>query len=230
MIRIHFTAADFAQVRFAPRPAPLQALNTAFMMLFRGDDHLLFGRWRQRLLRSLPTAVGPLGDLVPAADAPVFLDEFGDPAEGGLDDGLDAVRAAPPALVRSELERVYAGHPAPPPPWIRDLHRGDAAAWEVLRRAQHAAFETAVRPVWPLVQDLHRAEFTRHALTTAEHGVGAALAALVPGGRAARGRLGAPGARRAGHRAARPGRSAPAHVPLDRPSARLRPARLAPWS
>ncbi|MFH8788555.1 helix-turn-helix domain-containing protein [Streptomyces roseoverticillatus] len=183
MIRIRFSAADFARVRFAPRPVPLQALNTAFMMLFRGDDHLLFGRWRQRLLRNLPAAVEPLGDLVTAAGAPLFLDEFGEESGDAPEHGLDAVRAAPPGLVRTELERVYAGHPAPPPPWVRDLHRGDAGAWQVLRRAQHAAFETAVRPVWPLVQDLHRAEFTRHALAVAEHGVGAALAALVPGGR-----------------------------------------------
>ncbi|WP_367135494.1 MULTISPECIES: helix-turn-helix domain-containing protein [Streptomyces] len=183
MIRIRFSAGDFARVRFAPRPVPLQALNTAFMMLFRGDDHLLFGRWRQRLLRSLPAAVEPLGDLVTPAGAPLFLDEFGDEAGGAPEDGLNAVRAAPPGLVRAELERVYAGHPAPPPPWIRDLHRGDAGAWQVLRRAQHAAFETAVRPVWPLVQDLHRAEFTRYALAVAEHGVGTALTTLVPGSR-----------------------------------------------
>ncbi|MEV4926169.1 helix-turn-helix domain-containing protein [Streptomyces roseoverticillatus] len=183
MIRIRFSAADFARVRFAPRPVPLQALNTAFMMLFRGDDHLLFGRWRQRLLRTLPAAVEPLGDLVTAAGAPLFLDEFGEGCGDAPEDGPDAVRAAPPGLVRAELERVYAGHPAPPPPWVRDLHRGDAGAWQVLRRAQHAAFEAAVRPVWPLVQDLHRAEFTRHALAAAEHGVGAALAALVPGSR-----------------------------------------------
>ncbi|MFF7725209.1 ArsR family transcriptional regulator [Streptomyces sp. NPDC008001] len=183
MIRIRFTADDFARVRFAPRPAPLQALNTAFMMLFRGGEPLPFGRWRQRLLRSLPAAAEPLGDLVPGADAPLFLDEFGDPSEDGPEAGAERLRAAPPDLVRSELERVYAGHPAPPPAWVRGLHRGDAGAWQVLRRAQQAAFETAVRPVWPLVQDLHRAEFTRHALAVAEHGVGAALAALVPGSR-----------------------------------------------
>lgn len=35
--------------------------------------------------------------------------------------------------------------------------------------------------MWPLVQDLHQAEFTRHAPAVAEHGVGAALTALVPG-------------------------------------------------
>ncbi|WP_329874224.1 ArsR/SmtB family transcription factor [Streptomyces sp. SP18CS02] len=40
-----------------------------------------------------------------------------------------------------------------------------------------------LRPVWTRVQDLHQGEFTRHALMVAEHGIGAALAALVPGGR-----------------------------------------------
>ncbi|CAM5272298.1 ArsR family transcriptional regulator [Streptomyces abikoensis] len=182
MTRIRFSTDDFARVRCAPRPVPLQALNTAFMMLFRGGDPLLFGRWRQRLLRSLPAAAAPLGDLATAAGVPLFLDEFGD-GSGALEDGLDAVRATPPDLVRAELERVYAGHPAPPPPWIRGLHEGDPGAWQILRRAQHAAFETAVRPVWAVVQDLHRAEFTRHALAVAEHGVGAALTALVPGSR-----------------------------------------------
>ncbi|MEU8686267.1 winged helix-turn-helix domain-containing protein [Streptomyces sp. NPDC048611] len=179
MLRIHFTAADFARVRFAPRPAPLQELNVALMKMCYPDEPLLFGRWRRRLLRSLPPVVQPLGDLVPAEAAPNFLDVFSDT----LEDGLDTVRAAPPALVRSEIERVYARQPAPAPLWLRDLHQGDGAAWHVLRRAQQAAFDTALRPVWPLVQDLHQAEFTRHALSVAEHGIGAALAELVPGAR-----------------------------------------------
>ncbi|MFG2288128.1 ArsR/SmtB family transcription factor [Streptomyces sp. NPDC048595] len=179
MIRIHFTAADFARVRFAPRPAPLQELNVALLRMSRPDDAVLFGRWRQRLLRALPAAAEPLADLVPAGEAPRFLDVFSD----SLAEGLDTVRAGRPEVVRAEIERVYARHPAPAPPWIRALHRGDAEAFRLLRRAQHAAFEAAVRPVWPVVQDLHRAEFTRHALTVAEHGIGAALDRLVPGGR-----------------------------------------------
>ncbi|MFE1176815.1 ArsR/SmtB family transcription factor [Streptomyces sp. NPDC058773] len=179
MIRIHFTAGDFARVRFAPRPAPLQELNVALMKMCYPDDELLFGRWRRRLIRSLPPAVQPLGELVPAGVAPHFLDVFSDT----LKDGLDAVRAAPAHLVRSEIERVHARQPSPAPPWLRDLHRGDDTAWQVLRRAQHAAFETALRPVWPVVQDLHQAEFTRHALAVAEHGIGAALTELVPGAR-----------------------------------------------
>ncbi|MYS81482.1 ArsR/SmtB family transcription factor [Embleya scabrispora] len=177
MIRIHFTAADFARIRFAPRPAPLQELNAALMRMVRPDDALLFGRWRQGLLRTLPAAVEPLGDLVPGGRPPMFIDVFDD----SLTEGLDTVRATRPEMVRTEIERVYAGHPAPR--WIRDLHRGDADAWQVVRRAQHAAFETVLGPVWSLVQDLHHTEFTRHALTMAEHGLGTTLAELVPGSR-----------------------------------------------
>ncbi|ARF59528.1 transcriptional regulator [Streptomyces gilvosporeus] len=147
------------------------------------DDALLFGRWRRRLLRSLPPAVGPLRDVVPGDTAPLFLDVFADT----LQDGLDTVRATPPALVRSELAHVHASRPAPPPPWIRDLHRGDADAWHVFRRAQQAAFDTVLRPVWPLIQDLHQAEFTRHALTTAERGIAHALTSALPGSQLANG-------------------------------------------
>ncbi|UKY51905.1 ArsR/SmtB family transcription factor [Streptomyces inhibens] len=179
MIRIHFTAADFARVRFASRPAPLQELNAAFSKMCRPDDALLFGRWRQRVLRSLPVSVVPLGDLVPADEAPKFIDVFSD----SLEEGLETVRASPPDLVRSEIERVYAKGPSPAPLWIRDLHRGDAEAWHLLGRAQRAAFDTVLRPTWSLVQDLHQAEFTRHALAVAEHGIGAALAELLPGAR-----------------------------------------------
>jgi DNA-binding transcriptional ArsR family regulator len=179
VIRIHFTAADLARVRFASRPAPLQELNVALMRMCRPDDELLFGRWRRRLLQSLPVTVGPLRDLVPTGEAPNFIDVVSD----NLKDGLDTVRASRPDLVRSEIERVYAKRASPAPLWIRDLHSGDADAWQLLRRAQHAAFDTVLRPVWPLVQDLHQTEFTRHALAMAEHGIGAALSALVPGTR-----------------------------------------------
>ncbi|WP_418961010.1 ArsR/SmtB family transcription factor [Streptomyces tritici] len=177
MIRIHCTAEDFGRVRFAARPAPLQELNAALGMLLRRDDALLYGRWRRRVERALPPASQALADLVPAGRAPLFLDGF----EESLDAALDAPRSTPQAVVRAELARVYEGHAVPPPLWLRGLHRGEADAWRVLRRARLAAFEAVLRPVWPLVQDLHRAEFSRHALTVAERGVAAALTALVPG-------------------------------------------------
>ncbi|WP_369144494.1 ArsR/SmtB family transcription factor [Streptomyces sp. R44] len=176
MLRIHFTTEDFTRVRFAPRPAPVPELHAALMMLGAPHEELLFGRWRGRLLRALPGAAEPLADLVPGGVAPYFLDVLGETRE----EGLTLIRSARPEFVRSELERVYAGQGAVPP-WIRGLHAGSPEAWRVLERAQRAAYETVLAPVWPLVQDLHRAEFTRHALVVAERGLGAALEVLSPG-------------------------------------------------
>ncbi|MFC9295119.1 ArsR/SmtB family transcription factor [Streptomyces sp. NPDC057011] len=180
MIRIHFTADDFARVRFAPRPSPVPELHAALMMLAAPHEELLFGRWRRRLLRNLPGAVEPLADLAPdGADgaAPAFLDVLGDTP----DEGFALIRAGRPELVRDGIEQLYARRPAPP--WIRALHAGDADAWRILGRAQRAAHETLLAPVWPQVQDLHREEFTRHALAVAERGLGAALLHLAPGSR-----------------------------------------------
>ncbi|MFD9244132.1 helix-turn-helix domain-containing protein [Streptomyces sp. NPDC059556] len=178
MLHIRFTAEDMSRVRFAPRPSPVPELHAALLMLGAPHEELLFGRWRGRLLRTLPGAAEPLGELVPGAAAPRFLDVLG----GTREEGFALIRSARPEFVRSELARVYAGQ-GPVPPWVRALHRGDAAAWGTLDRAQRAAHETVLAPVWPQVQDLHRAEFTRYALTAAEHGLAAALAAVAPGSR-----------------------------------------------
>ncbi|MCD2466595.1 helix-turn-helix domain-containing protein [Streptomyces sp. MBT42] len=178
MLHIRFTAEDMSRVRFAPRPSPVPELHAALLMLGAPHEGLLFGRWRGRLLRTLPGAAEPLGELVPGGAAPRFLDVLG----GTREEGFALIRSARPEFVRSELARVYAGQ-GPVPPWVRALHRGDAAAWDTLDRAQRAAHETVLAPVWPQVQDLHRAEFTRYALTAAEQGLAAALAAVAPGSR-----------------------------------------------
>lgn len=177
VIRIHFTADDFTRVRFAPRPSPVPELHAALLMLGAPHEALLFGRWRSRLQRNLPSAVEPLADLVPDGVAPAFLDVLGDT----LDEGVALIRAARAEFVRAGIEQVYARRPAPP--WIRALHGGDAGAWRTLGRAQRAAYETVLAPVWPQVQSLHRAEFARHALAVAEQGLGAALTGLAPGPR-----------------------------------------------
>lgn len=178
MLHIRFTAEDMSRVRFAPRPSPVPELHAALLMLGAPHEGLLFGRWRGRLLRTLPGTAEPLGELVPGGAAPRFLDVLG----GTREEGFALIRSARPEFVRSELARVYAGQGAVPP-WVRALHRGDAAAWDTLDRAQRAAHETVLAPVWPQVQDLHRAEFTRYALTAAEQGLAAALAAVAPGSR-----------------------------------------------
>ncbi|WP_033210350.1 ArsR/SmtB family transcription factor [Streptomyces bikiniensis] len=177
MLRVHFTAEDFARTRFAARPAPLQELHAALTTAVSRSGGPLFAPWRGRVLRSLPAASGPLADLVPAGRPPSFLDVLG----CTVAEGFEHIRATSPVLVRSELERVHGAAPAPR--WIHDLHGGDETAWHTLRRAQQAAYETVLAPVWSVVQDLHREELTRYALTVAEHGVAAALTGLAPGSR-----------------------------------------------
>lgn len=100
-----------------------------------------------------------------------------------LPEGLGAVRAAPPSLVRAGIERIYAHRASPLPPWLRDLLRRDAQAFAVLDHALHDAFTAALQRSWPTVQSLHRAEVTRYALTAAGSGIGRALVELVPGSR-----------------------------------------------
>ncbi|MFD7554612.1 ArsR/SmtB family transcription factor [Streptomyces sp. NPDC059835] len=177
MLRVHFTAEDFARVRFAARPAPLQELHAALTTAMTQSGGPLFASWRVRILRSLPAASSPLADLVPTGRPPSFLDALGD----SVAEGVEQIRATNPVLVRSELERVYGAVPAPR--WIRGLHAGDEKAWHTLHRAQRATYEAVIAPVWSVVQDLHRGEFTRYALTAAEHGVAAALTGLAPGSR-----------------------------------------------
>ncbi|MBM7168658.1 winged helix-turn-helix transcriptional regulator [Streptomyces sp. G44] len=177
MIRIHFTADDLARVRFAPRPSPVPELHAALLMLGLPREELLFARWRSRLLRNLPSTAEPLADLAPTGVAPAFLDVLGETPE----EGYALIREAAAEEIRTGIEQLYGRRP--PPPWIRALHRGDAASWRTLGRAQRAAYEAVLAPVWHQVQDLHRAEFTRHAVAVAERGLGAALTGLAPGSR-----------------------------------------------
>ncbi|MFF7811276.1 ArsR/SmtB family transcription factor [Streptomyces sp. NPDC007945] len=176
-MRVHFSVEDWGRLRYAPRPSPVPELHAALLMLGAPHEALLFGRWRARTARALSAAAGPLADLVPGGSAPVFLDVLGETRQ----EGFAEMRAAPPELVRSELERVYAGHGGPAPAWVRSLHAGGPEGWRTLAGAQRAAYEAVLAPVWGLVQDLHRAEFARHAVALAEGGPGAALTALAPG-------------------------------------------------
>lgn len=184
MIRIHLTSADFAHLRIATGPAPLQELNAALMMLTsERQAPLLFGRWRARTARALPAAALLLRDLVPGRYAPAFLDS----SEPGLDESFEAMRAADPQWVAAEFKLAYEAAGTTPAPWIRDLHRGGRDAWQPVMHAGRATFNALLAPVWPRVQDLHRAEFARHAATVAQHGVGRALTDAIPGSRLAGG-------------------------------------------
>ena len=177
MLRVHFTGADFARISISQHPAPLVELKLSLMMLRRRDNDVFFGRWRRRVRKALPATTRPLWDLVSGYHGPAFID----PVSATLPEGLDAIHATPPKLVKDDIDRVYAHRTPPPPSWLRGLLRGDADAWDTLRRALEDAYQTTLARTWPTVCDLHRTEFTRYALTAAGSGVSCALTALVPG-------------------------------------------------
>jgi DNA-binding transcriptional ArsR family regulator len=177
MIRVHFAGADFARTSVSQHPAPLVELKLALMMLSRRDNDVFFGRWRRQLRRSLPATTRPLWDLVSSYRGPAFID----PVSVTVPEGLAAVQATPPRRVRDDIEQIYAHRPSPPPLWLRDLLRGEPGARNVLGRALADAYQTTLAETWPTVRNLHRAEFTRYALTAAGSGMSRALTSLVPG-------------------------------------------------
>jgi DNA-binding transcriptional ArsR family regulator len=179
VLRIELSADDLTRIRFATRPAPLVELKLSLMMLQRPDSTALFGRWRHGLRRRLPGSTRPLWDLLTPYLGPAFLD----PVSTDLAGGLEAVRTAPPALVRDGIERVWAGRRDTPPQWLRDLTENDATAWQLVQRGLRDAYDTVLRQSWPEICSLHQAEYLRYALTAAEHGVAAALTSLWPGSR-----------------------------------------------
>lgn len=179
MLRIHLTADDLAHVRLAPRPAPMLELNIALVGLMRPCAGPRQEGRRQRMLRALPAASAALRDVVPGPYAPTFLDVPDDDWQAGR----DRIRSTPVSDVSAELARAYAVVPVEPPAWVHDLGRGDRRAWAVFDQGQRAAFDTLLAPVWDVLRDRHAAEFTRHALVVAAHGIGAGLADLLPGSR-----------------------------------------------
>jgi DNA-binding transcriptional ArsR family regulator len=169
VLRLRFTVEDLLRVRFAPEPTPLIELVLAVATLRRHDA--LFAGWRRR---SLPSAVGPLLDLVPAtAKGPLFLD----PPTPCFDEGLDQLRSTPTSLVRKELQRAQAR----PLPWIRLLAEGDRETHQILAHAVSTGHEHLLAGCWDRIRAGFHAEQAWRARLLAEHGLLATLESLVPG-------------------------------------------------
>lgn len=171
VLRICFTVEDLLRVRFAAEPAPLIELMLAVAALRRDDP--LFAGWRRR---TVPAAVTPLLDLVPAsAKGPLFLD----PPGQRFDEGLDQIRSTTRTQVRAELQRVRRQ----PLPWMRLLADGDRETHEVLANAVRTGHEHLLASCWERIRAGFYAEQTWRGQLLAEHGLGATLAGLFPGAR-----------------------------------------------
>ncbi|WP_435174851.1 ArsR family transcriptional regulator [Actinacidiphila sp. bgisy145] len=178
MLRVHFTAEDLLRVRMADEPAPLMELGLALMTLRRPADPV-FRQWRQRAQRSLPPQARPVLDLLsPTGTGPLFLD----PPTAGFAEGMDTVRSAPRAYVRSELLRVRAPE-QPRARWARGLADDDRESWQLLERSMAAAYASLLAGAWPRVRAGFHAEAAWRARYLARHGLLATLTGLSPSAR-----------------------------------------------
>ena len=174
MLRVRFTAEDLLRVTVATEPAPLIELTLATAALRRHDP--LFAQWRRR---TLPRAMGPLLDLVPAtAKGPLFLD----PPTRQLDEGLDQIQSTSTSLIRAELQRVHAPGRRPLP-WVRLLADGDREAHHDLVRAVRTGYQHLVGEAWERIHTGFHAEQAWRGRLLAEQGLRVTLAGLVPGAR-----------------------------------------------
>ncbi|HZP54964.1 hypothetical protein [Actinocrinis sp.] len=160
---------------------------------------------------------------MPGRYAPAFLDS----TEPSLDESFEAMRSGDPARIAAELKLAYtAAGKSPSALWIRELRRGGRDVWQPVMDAERAVFNALLAPVWSRVQDLHRAEFVRHAATAAQHGVGRALTDAVPGSRLAGGVWELPTPDTATREVRAAGRGARLHPAADQDRAGHRRVRL----
>jgi DNA-binding transcriptional ArsR family regulator len=176
VLRIHFTAQDLARTRVAPTLGPLAETLFATRLLHRDEPDLFHG-WRQQARRH--TAPHPsLLDALYGGNG-YLLDLFTIVGRVGcLDEGLDALLAAPAWLLRGELNAVSAHQPLPAA--VRALADGDRAARIELAASIRQVHDGAIGPVWGRLRAWLDATDAAYGRILAAGGVERLLASLHP--------------------------------------------------
>ena len=161
MLRIHFTADDFARTTLAPGPDPMWEILLSLHMLQVEDGPVAYGAWRQRMRRRLPQGtVRPLAVLAPpAGQSP---DPVTQPAGSGeFDDAVDRLLAVPRERFRTDLAQLTPRRSAVT--WVRQLSEARPESLHQLRHAFRAYHQSALVPYWPSLKAAVQAD-QRHRL------------------------------------------------------------------
>ncbi|OKI04762.1 transcriptional regulator [Streptomyces sp. CB02923] len=118
--------------------------------------------------------------LAPLVPTRGYFPDFLTPPEGllGIDEGLAALRATPPARLHAELSKLPATRPLPT--WLRELSEGDSAALGRLTGALQSYYENAVAPYWPRLQARIEADRAARGRALLDGGADHLLASLPP--------------------------------------------------
>ncbi|MFF9427210.1 DUF5937 family protein [Streptomyces sp. NPDC014746] len=175
---LSFSAADLAQTRFAV--SPMWEVVTSYRIVAHHPDSAPHGRWaaqvRPRIVRA-GLDRGWLAALIPARG---YLADFLNPTPAGpfptLDAELGAVRAAPAADVRDDLDALERdGVDAAR---LRPLREDPAAVLPKIADEIGTYWELALAPYWARIQKVLEADVFHRARQVAEHGSARVLGEL----------------------------------------------------
>jgi DNA-binding transcriptional ArsR family regulator len=179
MLRILFTADDYASTRFLPEPAPSLELKFAARGLRRGIRAPWGERWRCSALAAVPNPARPvvreLGGHFSWAVSPTFA------VSADVDEEMDTFLGFGAERLREEMTLYFSAPNSGVPLLPRYAFEGDRDARRVLAHGSRTAFAAAVQPYWADIRANHHSELAQHGRLLACRGVATALTTVIPG-------------------------------------------------
>jgi hypothetical protein len=179
MLRLVFTANDFASTQFLAQPAPALELKFALRALRRGVSTPWGERWRCHALATSPTSSASVRMLTSHFSwsiSPTMM-------AADIDESLEAAPRLSAREWRAELEQFRSSPNVGASPFIRFFLDGGQEATLSLCRGMRNLFTSALEPYWPDIQANHHGELVRRGRLVADRGLRAALTATIPGSR-----------------------------------------------
>src|SRR3972149_2397729 len=153
-IRIHLTAEDLTETRFAF--SPIWEVMQSFLALGKPSRHVFHLPWMNAHREAIAELdLTPMAAMYPTGGGGYLPDFTTPPPEGPypvFGEELERVRSTPHDQVAKEVRRVYEQREMPPAA-ARFLESPDDALDELVR-ATRRYWETAIEPHWPRMRGL----------------------------------------------------------------------------
>jgi hypothetical protein len=177
MLRLVFTANDFASTQFLAQPAPALEMKFALRALREGISTPWGERWRCHALAASPTSsvwVRTLTSHFSWSISPTMM-------AADLDESLEVAPRLTARQWRAELEQFRGCPNVGVSPFVRYFLDGGREATLPLCRTTRNLFTTLLEPYWPDIRSNHHSQLVRRGRLLADRGLRAAMTATVPG-------------------------------------------------
>lgn len=167
VFRIHFDCADLARTTIAQQPDPLWEVLLGLHVLQGDNEPEVFGTWRERARARLTELEQDLIALAPPVGySPDFLTPGA--AAQGLEAGLTAVAATPPAQLTAELWQLSDSVRLPG--WTRRLAAGETSLMQRLVQGLRSFHRTKIAPQMPVIAGAIEPAVAKYNETVASNG------------------------------------------------------------